>query len=310
MIRSNELVSDGILLFNSRIGRYCKEEWLMLSFSQRMGYTSIKSLIQVDSIDQDLKNALWNVLHQQIWSKVQTGSYGFLSSQSDIYQLNLLWEQYFKEPLHKMPRKWDLLFKNLENYYFHAEWYEVYDFIEFNVNTYSSLEVRDINNVLTRELSAYRFVDKKLVKITADEELEEIEQAIKIQSSTHFASKHLKEALKLFAAKQNPDYRNSIKESISAVEAICTAITKVTGNETSTLGTALKEIEKKGHIELHPALKQGFDKLYGYTSDGGIRHFLKSDKEVNFEDAKFMLVSCSAFVNYLTEKAGKAEIKL
>jgi hypothetical protein len=282
----------------------------MLTFSQRMGYKSIKSLIQVDSIDQDLKIALWNVLHQQIWSRVETGSYDFLSSEGDIYYLNLLWENYFKEPLHKMPRKWTLHFKHLEDYYFHAEWYEIYDFIEFIVNTGFILREKDVNKVLTRELSAYRFVDKKLVQITADEEIEEIEQATEIRSSTHFASKHLKEALKLFADKQNPDYRNSIKESISAVEAICTAITKESGNETSTLGSALKEIEKKGHIELHPALKQAFDKLYGYTSDGGIRHFLKSDKEVNFEDAKFMLVSCSAFVNYLTEKAVKADINL
>jgi len=44
--------------------------------------------------------------------------------------------------------------------------------------------------------------------------------------------------------------------------------------------------------------------LYGYTSDsGGIRHAL-SDEDVTptFEDAKFMLVSCSAFINYLKAK--------
>jgi hypothetical protein len=46
--------------------------------------------------------------------------------------------------------------------------------------------------------------------------------------------------------------------------------------------------------------------LYGYTSDThGIRHALKDDSQPNAEDAKFMLVSCSAFVNYLVEKAQK-----
>ena len=47
--------------------------------------------------------------------------------------------------------------------------------------------------------------------------------------------------------------------------------------------------------------------LFGYTSDeGGIRHaeglFVS---EVSFEEAKFMLVSCSAFVNYLISEYGK-----
>jgi hypothetical protein len=44
--------------------------------------------------------------------------------------------------------------------------------------------------------------------------------------------------------------------------------------------------------------------LYGYTSDSsGIRHALQDEPNLDFVDAKFMLVACSAFVNYLTDKA-------
>jgi hypothetical protein len=52
---------------------------------------------------------------------------------------------------------------------------------------------------------------------------------------------------------------------------------------------------------LHPALEAAFTKLYGYTSDAkGIRHALLDDDEVvTFEEAKFMLVACSAFINYV-----------
>jgi len=32
--------------------------------------------------------------------------------------------------------------------------------------------------------------------------------------------------------------------------------------------------------------------------------------DLDFEDAKFMLVTCSAFANYLKVKAAKAEIRL
>jgi hypothetical protein len=51
-------------------------------------------------------------------------------------------------------------------------------------------------------------------------------------------------------------------------------------------------------ILLVPSLKRAFDKLYGYTSDAdGIRHALLEEDSVTFEQAKFMLVVCSAFTN-------------
>jgi hypothetical protein len=116
---------------------------------------------------------------------------------------------------------------------------------------------------------------------------------------------HLKKALDLLSDRKKPDYRNSIKESISAVEAICNLITS---NTKATLGQALKEIEEKA--KLHSALKKAFNSLYGYTSDAeGIRHALLDESSLDFEDAKFMLVSCSGFINYLKVKASKTGIK-
>jgi hypothetical protein len=119
---------------------------------------------------------------------------------------------------------------------------------------------------------------------------------------------HLKRALELLSDRKSPDYRNSTKESISAVEAICGLIT---GNPKAELGQALKEIERGNKVKLHGALSGAFSKLYGYTSDaGGIRHALLDEPNLYFEDAKFMLVSCSAFINYLVAKSSKAGIEL
>ena len=52
---------------------------------------------------------------------------------------------------------------------------------------------------------------------------------------------------------------------------------------------------------IHPVLEAAFEKLYGYTSDAsGIRHAGQIDgPEATFDEAKFMLVACSGFVNYL-----------
>lgn len=99
--------------------------------------------------------------------------------------------------------------------------------------------------------------------------------------------------------RDQPDYRNSIKESISAIEALCK---KISGNEKGTLGDCLKVIEDRGHI--HPAMKRAFLQLYGYTSDqGGIRHALADGNEApTLEEARYMLVICCAFSNYLISK--------
>lgn len=100
--------------------------------------------------------------------------------------------------------------------------------------------------------------------------------------------------------RETPDYRNSIKESISAVESLAKVLS---GSDKATLGEALKEIEKNG--KLHSALKSAFSSLYGYTNDAeGIRHALLDESSLTKADARFMLVSCSSFVNYLIELNG------
>ncbi len=144
------------------------------------------------------------------------------------------------------------------------------------------------------------------MRITSEEEISEIEEALKKSGPLSNVHEHLKRALELLADRKSPDYRNSIKESISAVEALCKLIT---GDKSATLGKALEKME--GKIKLHPALKKAFISLYGYTSDAdGIRHALLEESNLDFEDAKFMLIVCPAFINYLVEKVSKSGIKI
>ena len=75
-----------------------------------------------------------------------------------------------------------------------------------------------------------------------------------------------------------------------------------TNSEKGTLGALLQEFQAK--TGLHSSLKAAFSKLYGYTSDAdGIRHGLMDDDKTDFHDAKFMLVACSAFINYINGKS-------
>lgn len=190
------------------------------------------------------------------------------------------------------------------------KWHEVYDFIEFVAQNLPSGRDRFIlkcNIVLESELSPYRFVGGQLAELTDNLQGEALERVIAATAHGVLSgvSEHLSQAITLFSERKAPDYRNSIKESISAVE---TAARVITGKPKATLGDALKVIDDK--VSVHKALQKGFSAIYGYTSDqGGIRHsIIDASTPVEAEDARYMLVACSAFVGYLIEKATKAGV--
>lgn len=276
-----------------------------MRFSQRIGLTEIREALQIEHIDELLENRIWNLLQYTLFSKMKNAS----ASGAQMI-CNLIWTEFLGQRLDETPKfktsyssDFEETFKEI---YFQSEWYEKYDFLEFvaeldgkyfNVNF-----PKECNHVLKKELSGYRLIENKIIQVTEEEEIVAIENAIKDTSEYSSVNTHLEAAIGLLSNRENPDYRNSIKESISAIESISSIIT---GKSNTTLGTALKEIEKKYRI--HNALRSAFSALYGYTSDsGGIRHsLLEDDIEVTFEDAKFMLVSCSAFISYLKEKIDK-----
>ena len=191
----------------------------------------------------------------------------------------------------------------LRTYFFECEWDEVYGFIEFVANNYTGDQLQDFidacNKVMEKNVSAYRFIDGLICRITGQQEIDEIEQAL--DSACDPVRTHLRRSLELLSNRETPDYRNSIKESISAVESLVVTVVKV---KKGTLSQLIKKLEEE--IGLHSILKDAFSKLYAYTSDeGGIRHALLEAETIRFEDAKFFIVVCSAFINYVEAKVPK-----
>jgi len=290
----------------------------LTSFSERQGFKPIRNALQVDGMDYELRGRLWNALIMSYWDEVKSNAYGqrhlSLSENQGMKALiRRIWHSYFKRPFDTLSNGWPDTYEKIKDYFFNSKWNEAYDFVEFVANNYSDeltnkLFMRTCNDILKQELSGYRFIGGKIAPITSEEEIAEIEKALEPADSPKPVTSHLETALDLFANRESPDYRNSIKESISAVEAICRLIT---GSTKATLSDALDQIEKTSEVKLHPALKGSFKQLYGYTSDAeGIRHALLEEPHLDFEDAMFMLVSCSAFINYLKVKSSKAGIKL
>ena len=247
----------------------------MNRFSQRKGFKPVAEVIQIDSMNSELRNSLWNTLDVQIWSldnlyvQYRMGSFS-----------RALWFDFFKKPIDSRPATNDWILKEIRDYFFDSAWYEVYDFLEFVVEYYQrddSRLVMILNSILERELSGYRFVSGRLTDITNAQEIEMLETTL---TGSQFAGvdTHLQQALNLYANREKPDYRNSIKESISAVESMAKIVSR---EPKATLGDALKEIEKNGL--LHKSLKQGFLSLYGYTSNAdGIRHAIMEKPKTQF----------------------------
>lgn len=275
-----------------------------MRFSQRIGKREIKINLEREGISPELRNSLWTlILEAVIETKSEQVEYGkTYSAKTDLYRN--LWINFYKWPIDNLPVNYVQVANNraqpiVRDWFFKSDWDLALDFVEFCVNYDDNIFSNIFNEFLKREMSAYRFVDNKLVEINSKEEIVEIESAIKNTDNFTSVKTHLKRAIELYSDRKFPDYRNSIKESISAVESLAKII--VNDNKT-TLGQALKEIENKHHIP--GSLKTAFSALYGYTSDeGGIRHaLLETGVKVDIEEARFMLIACSAFVNYLISK--------
>ena len=286
-------------------------------FSQRKGIRPLQKNLQRESIDDDLRNRLWSATQLTVWSQwSEPGLYQTPTQEARLVDqvVQALWLDHFKQPSDTIPHfakdRPKCAYEIIRTHFFDAEWWQVYDFIEFLLKTlqgttWSERLTRVLNKYLEEENAAYRLVNDEVVEIVDKHEIEAVESAI--DKGTKAVQVHLSHGLTLLSDRKKPDYRNSIKESISAVESACQAMT---GDPKATLGHCLKIIKDKAPV--HPALEQAFNKLYGYTSDGGgIRHALTDDSvPPSFADAKFMLVACSSFCHFLWTKAAENGIKL
>lgn len=286
-----------------------------MNFGERYGFEP-KKAIQINRIDSSLRNRLYNFYKQEINKRFIFGTYdnyldyivdklGFVST--NYHENDELIIKYFFNKLSVI--KWFAPYVVIEIFIEYKKKH-----LEYVLSNYKQQYAKDnikhdyliflnnftykLNEILEEENSGYRFCNDVFVPITNSIELESIKSAI---NSIEIPGKHIEKALILYSDKEKPDYENSIKESISAVESMCCIICGQ-DNKGITLGKALNNLEKNG-VEIHPALIDAFKKMYGYTSDaGGIRHGSIDFTNAPAEDAKYMLVTCSAFINYLKEK--------
>src|SRR5262245_6799721 len=251
-------------------------------FSERFGYTAAKP-VQVEGMDRDLSVSFWNALnyYRDHIQRTDRLNWPFFSQKLRTQ----IWTRFLKQPVDELRKgeqagaqlcacvkKWFLA--TAQN------WYDAYELIEFVATVPRKDESSDflascVNKELEDENAGYRFVGGRFAPVTNEAELQAVRDALNSKTTALApVGMHIQKALDLLSEKLNPDFRNSMKESISAVESVCKLIT---GLGKATLGPALDKTAKE--LDLNDHLRDGFKKIYGYTSDDhGIRHGLKNEE--------------------------------
>ena len=274
-------------------------------FSERKGIKHFSDIVQIDDLNERTRNKIYTIT-----KNVFDLANGY--NEIEDYIIEYIYEELFSLTKRDIPREmystnysYVKVFDQVYSVIIEEEYSDVFTFIEGIIKCFYIIDrsncsmlnlknnyIERIDYIFQSENVNYRIINEKITDIVDEQQISSIEETL--NNPYKEVSRHYSKAIEqLYSLK---DFDNSIKESISSVEAMCQILTK---NSKATLGDALKLLKDK----IHPAMKSAFEKLYGYTSDAnGIRHANGlGEGDSTFEEAKYMLISCSAFVNYLKE---------
>lgn len=277
------------------------------TFAEREGVKALPRQLELREVSQEIRARVWTIIHESIEANTK---YDSLESVTRVY----VWETILKSAWIKVDHKFADEFsakpRDIAQYAKskmlvpYAEFLEFLEFIAQHRSCPRSL-VGHLNAQFESCGFAYRIVDGIVVPIANEQMAEAFLTAVgKLSAGYSGSAQHLKAAASALTAGK---YADSVRESIHAVESVARQICPTGG----TLGPALNEFENK--YKLHPALKQGFKNLYGYTNDEeGIRHALidEDDARVGEDEALYMLGACASFAAFLSSHLRRAEISM
>lgn len=284
------------------------------NFAERYGHRPKPEVFQIDGISDELRTTIWNAFYLFVNS--------FDERDSILVRLIKWHRLLIRKPVDDIPYQAHFINVELKKHFLTANWFDIFDYLERFFQDFPSwVDSRSymrssiftgfqtfksqFNAILKEHASGYTLFEDQFVPIITDSEIQSIGDVLD-ETQNHGlegANTHFRSAISFLSAKPNPDYRNSIKESISAVESVAKILS---GTSDGGLSKALGILSKKTPI--HGGLVGGMNAIYGYTSDAdGIRHpILEDGTLVDLADAKYMLVSCSAFVSFLVQKGRDA----
>lgn len=275
-----------------------------LSFSQAQGYEELPGPLKLEELPHTARVHIWNVVYSSIRKRVQRGNFGLVVS-GDWYRV-----LHAKHKLHdNLPLdEWDNSFDRHKRVLRHSieslPFNRVFDLIQFLLRQPECPPNLVVELKQTFEFCRLAYAidvtpPPTIIPAVTDVEGKTITESLQTlrQAGLGSSASHLRKAAEYI---NTTDWAASVRESINAVESVAR---RLDPQASGSLTSALASLEKRQ--TLHPALKEAFRKLYGYTSnEQGIRHALldRSEANVGMDEAVFMLGACASFTSYLWRK--------
>ncbi|VDG18269.1 hypothetical protein [Lactobacillus curvatus] [Lactiplantibacillus mudanjiangensis] len=261
-----------------------------------MGFTTISDTIQFKSMNERLHNDIYNFC-SNLLRKLKSKSQFSWEFENELQ--NNVWQNLYHKSLNHSPDSFNEILESLLS---EKDFYKTYDLLEFILQNYgdSDSDITTINSILRKDRSGYRFIKNKLVPISSNIDLKNLKHGI----NSGIDNGHLEMALKELSEPSKQNYTIVMKEAIDAVEFAThqISVSLFNGKPKDSMKQSISILEKNGFIDNHSAYLTALSKLYGYSSDSGIRH--PKDRPYKFDqaDATFMLEICSAFISMLKFK--------
>ena len=271
-----------------------------LTFSQAYGYAKPPQPLKLEEIPDGVRTRLWNLLYHSVSSESDKGRISESGNWMKI--LIRLHSAHHERALDEFDDSLENFVEKYKSIFMTARFNELFDLL-LVIMRHPKCPQRYIQAMATgfKVCRLAYVVDvgppPTIYPAATREEGESILQATADLGNAGLAGavKHLRKAADCISRGDSP---GAVRESIHAVESTARSLAP----NARTLEPALRSLERAG--DLHPALKQAFSKLYGYTCDeDGVRHAeVFGNANVGQDEAVFMLGACASFSSYLARK--------
>ena len=274
-----------------------------LSFSQAQGHEEVPGPLQLGELPKGARTRIWNLFFVHLNKSMATAEFvdGSWISRGWDDILRAAHADFHNSPLDEWSSDFGPACKKLREYIETRPFNKVFDLIQFVLRHPQCPPgfIKDMKRTFAECRLAYTIDIARpptiLPSVTPDEGDAVVDALGTLrQAGLNGSAAHLRKASERINA---GDWAASVRESIHAVESVAR---QLDSDAAKTLGPALSSLERRG--VLHPALKEAFSKLYGYTSDEqGVRHALldRANAQVGQDEAVFMLGACASFASYL-----------
>ncbi len=219
--------------------------------------------------------------------------------QEPLGYAKLIWVDYFENFEDTVPA-YDEKYRSVVKNYISSDG-KLLDLIQYmaRIGCFSQPDFMRLQNLFVRDHIGFRLISTgdqhaaTLMPIDDEAEAEANQSDYAAISDLAPSRDHFLQAVQEI---RDGHFRGSVTESICGVESV---LKSISGDSNATFGKGLNLISKTK--SLHPAMKQGLEKIYGWTnSPSGMRHSLSDESvPVNEAEARFMLSACLAFAAWL-----------